>query len=453
MSLKNPILYPPTIDFDYLVQRPQQLMKAFAEEQVLSYYVNPPKHDTPRGIREVAPKLYLLNHVDPNEVLRENRPVVYFSAAAQIDLVKQYKPALVVFDSLDEPSDEFEAWKNHYERAVHLADVVIATSDKLYEMAIQRNPNSYLIPNASDYESFSPAAYNTFPIPEDLVNIPKPIIIYVGAVASWCDLDLISEVAQNFPDFSIVLVGPLYNIKEAPSAPNIHWLDYKAYHQLPSYLQHADIAIIPFKLTSMTESVNPIKMWEYLAAGLPVVSTALPEIKKYSDVVLYSENNNHFMENIKLALYHDNEEKKQKRMELARINSWNSRAQEIISIVGRVLEGKGQVQEQVEEQVQVQGKVTVQEQVTVQDQVQVQGKVTVQDQGKVQDQDYVKPIIAELTWRTSYFKIRYYRRGVFLRLSTTRAKIKQDLKTNIVSSSGPRIRYTSGAFHYNTGRR
>lgn len=333
------ILYPPGIDFYYMFQRPQQLMKSFSELNILSYFINRPYlyHFRP-GIQQLNPCFYLFNQIDIHRYLKDLRPVIYFSSPDDIDNLAQYNPSLIVFDSVDEPSEEFACWQKNYERALRSADIVLASSDKLHAKALAYNQNAYLIPNGCDYDFFSG---KTHKIPEDIRHMEGPIIGYSGAITSWCDLELIEQAAINFPHCNIVMIGPLYNISNVPLRSNLHWLGIKPYRQLPSYLQRFDVGIIPFKRSSMVDAVNPIKMWEYMASGLPVVTTAIPEVKKYPELILCAETEAAFMENLNKALFCDTEEKRVQRMELAQQNSWTARAQKIVSIIEERLEEKG----------------------------------------------------------------------------------------------------------------
>ncbi|MDD3269398.1 MAG: glycosyltransferase [Syntrophomonadaceae bacterium] len=338
------ILYPPTLDYRYLVQRPQQLMTSFSELNIPVYYLNNASPHLPSvtGVEKINDNFYLFNNVDPTPFLKGVRPVVYFSAPGQVDLVRQYNPSLVVFDSVDEPSDEFEAWQPYYQRAVLSSDLVFTTSEKLYQMALGINANTYLVPNGCDYDYFSQASTKSLPIPDDMAGINGPIIGYIGVVATWCDLELIDRVAATYPNYNLVMVGPLYNVNEVPQRPNLHWLGFKPYEQLASYAQMFDVGIIPFKSSKMTDSVNPIKMWEYMGAGLPIVSTNIPEASKYPDAVLCSENAEIFIQNINQALFTETPEKRQNRINLASANSWQSRAQQIINIIENKLAEIGQ---------------------------------------------------------------------------------------------------------------
>lgn len=340
MSNINCILYPPTLEYDYLVQRPQQLMRSFSELGITAFFLNNSNAYTgeEQGIRKLNDSFYLVNNVDPTPFLGGRKPIVYYTSTAHVELVNYYNPDLVIFDSVDEPSEEFESWRPNYHKAVSSADIVLTASDKLYSMAAAINPRTYLVPNACDYDYFS--GIGGLEADGDILSINKPIIGYIGVVASWCDLDLIAQTADKFSHCNLVMIGPLYNISEVPQRPNLHWLGFKSYEKLAAYARLFDVGIIPFKKTSMTESVNPIKMWEYMATGMPVVATALPEANKHGDLVLYSEDWEQFMNNLNIALYHDSQEKRVRRQEAARQNSWLERAKQIVEIIEEEMQAR-----------------------------------------------------------------------------------------------------------------
>jgi hypothetical protein len=149
----NCILYPPTLEYHYLIQRPQHLMRSFSELGIPAFFLNNSSiysKDKP-GIRKLNEFFYLFNQVDPTPFLGNSKPIVYYTSAAHVDMVRQYNPELVIFDSVDEPSEEFESWRPNYYRAVSSADLVLTASDKLYQMAKALNPRVYLLPNACDY--------------------------------------------------------------------------------------------------------------------------------------------------------------------------------------------------------------------------------------------------------------------------------------------------------------
>ncbi len=340
MSNISCILYPPTLDYHYLVQRPQQLMKSFSELDVPSYYLNnpSPQNNVGQGIEKLNENFYLFNYVDPAPYLQNLRPVVYYTSAAQVDMIGQYNPALVVFDSVDEPSEEFESWRPFYDKAVRSADIVLTTSDKLFNLASAINPNCHLVTNGCDFEHFSNRIHAR---PAEIANLKGPIIGYIGVVATWVDVDLIISVADRYPESNVVVVGPLYNVNEVPHRPNVHWLGFKTYEQLPAFAQSFDVGLVPFRVSSMTDAVNPIKMWEYMATGAPIVTTALPEARKYGDLVFVCETDEEFIVSVGRAIAEKSPERRHQRILLAEQNSWKVRAGHILRLIQEGLATRG----------------------------------------------------------------------------------------------------------------
>jgi len=160
------------------------------------------------------------------------------------------------------------------------ADLVVTTSRALLEAKRPLNPRTILVPHGVDYEHFSKAVTNNLPVPADMRDIPHPILGFFGLIRDWVDLDLLAEVARLRPQWHIVLIGDA-TVDLAPyrGIPNLHFLGPKPYADLPAYCKCFDVGLIPFKVNDLTRAVNPIKLREYLAAGLPVVSTPLPEVK------------------------------------------------------------------------------------------------------------------------------------------------------------------------------
>ncbi|MGE5543880.1 MAG: glycosyltransferase [Bacillota bacterium] len=330
------ILYPPTIDFDWLIQRPQQLMQAFASLGAKVFYMNPGTH-TPhkRGVTRISNNLMVLNKVDP-KVYMKQRPIFYFSSPAHVDMIPRYNPVLVVFDYLDEPAEEFVSLAPYLRRALTSADLVVASSERLYRDSLTVNPNTILVPNGCNFDHFNRAQHRNLPVPDDVKHLKPPIVGYHGAIATWLNFGLIARVADSLPHGHVVMVGPFYNVTSVPQRPNLHWLGYKSFDLLPNYTQLFDAAFIPFRVSQMTESVNPIKMWEYMAAGTPVVTTALPEAQGLQEIY-YSSNDDEFIANIRQALNEDPTKFRQARISLAQRNTWLAKAQQILQAIERTM--------------------------------------------------------------------------------------------------------------------
>ncbi|MBN1854032.1 MAG: glycosyltransferase [Pirellulales bacterium] len=168
------------------------------------------------------------------------------------------------------------------------ADLVVTTSHALHAVRLPFNPNTILVTHGVDYEHFSRAITEKLVVPRDIADIPHPRLGFFGLIRDWVDLDLLVEVARRRPSWHIVLLGDsTVNLAPYRGMKNIHFLGRKPYAELPAYCQQFDVGLIPFKINALTRAANPIKLREYLAAGLTVVSTPLPEVRHYEQQRVY----------------------------------------------------------------------------------------------------------------------------------------------------------------------
>jgi glycosyltransferase involved in cell wall biosynthesis len=161
------------------------------------------------------------------------------------------------------------------------AGLVIVSSAGLYESKRRHNPNTVLVRHGVDWTHFRRALEPRTMPPPDVAALPGPILGYFGLIADdWVDLDLLAHVARRLPHASIVMLGKVtMNVSVLKQFPNIHLLGHRPYGSLPAYCKAFDAALIPFPVSEVTRNANPLKAREYLAAGLPVISTALPEVE------------------------------------------------------------------------------------------------------------------------------------------------------------------------------
>jgi glycosyltransferase involved in cell wall biosynthesis len=176
--------------------------------------------------------------------------------------------------------------------------VCFATAQLLLEKVSKYNPKSVYLPNAMDFDHFNAAK-----IPQEnseLTSLKHPTIGFIGAIYEWIDFDLICQIAETHPEYSVLLVGPVkFGQAQMEKYSNIIMVGTKPYETLPTYLSNMDVCLIPFKLNDVTLSSNPIKMYEYLAAGKPVVSTPLPEVQQNaSEIVYIGKNNEDFIKKV-----------------------------------------------------------------------------------------------------------------------------------------------------------
>jgi glycosyltransferase involved in cell wall biosynthesis len=183
------------------------------------------------------------------------------------------------------------------------SDLVVTTSRVLQETKKHWNPNTVLVPHGVDYEHFSKALSNHEPVPADIAGIPRPRLGFFGLIRDWVDLGLLAEVARRRPDWHFVLIGDsTIDLTPYCVLQNMHFLGRKPYAELPTYCKELDVGLIPFKINDLTLAVNPIKLREYLAAGLPVVSTPLPECELYGQWIEVADSPETFQEAVAKAL-------------------------------------------------------------------------------------------------------------------------------------------------------
>jgi glycosyltransferase involved in cell wall biosynthesis len=161
------------------------------------------------------------------------------------------------------------------------ADVVFASAAELLEDCRQHAPDAILLPHGVDWDHFASAAFDPPPRPRDMVGLEGPIIGFFGLLHDWIDQPLLARLARALPWATLLLIGKApVDISLLTAEPNVRWLGQKPFAELPAYAAAMDVGIVPFVQNELTAAVNPIKLLEYLSAGLPVVATALPEVMR-----------------------------------------------------------------------------------------------------------------------------------------------------------------------------
>ena len=264
------------------------------------------------------------------EKLEFEDPILWTYSPYSIYLVGKLGERAVVYDCIDERTANPLVSKNLIRsleiRLMRRADLVFVTARGLLERKRAFNRNTYLAPNGVDFLHFSRAWSTDLAVPDDIRDLSRPILGFVGAIAYWIDLDLIEFVARARPNWSIVMVGPLragVNISRFRHLSNVHLVGKKDWTVLPRYLRAFDVCLSPFKLSEpITETANPLKVYEYLAAGRPVVSTDMPEVRPLRDVIRIAYSKEDFVEQIQASLQEDGVAARQARIGVARNYDW-----------------------------------------------------------------------------------------------------------------------------------
>jgi len=215
-------------------------------------------------------------------------------------------------------------------------DMVVTTAASLTRSKFPRSGRAFHLPQGVNYSHFSQATS----MPADLAGIAPPRIGFAGGLSTQCDVALLSRMAEEFRGASLVLVGPVGLGKkelEPLARPNVHILGERPYALLPAYVQHFDVGIIPYVLSGWTVAVDPLKLLEYLAAGLPVVTTSIPEVAKYRDSVAVADSANAFILAVRDALRLDRNQCRERGQAVARAHTWEKRADTLLELIQGVL--------------------------------------------------------------------------------------------------------------------
>ena len=352
------ILVCPVIDWHFRFQRPQHLAKLLAERGHRVFYLSTTFGNAAvpgfRVLESPAPNVFLVQLCIPGR-----QPVIYedllpdstrrrmvaavdqLTAAGGLSnlvalvnlpfwrpLAEALPGALVVYDCMDHHagfSSNSPAMLQEEERLLKSADLVITTSARLSGIVGQSAAN-VLIRNAAEIERFSK-------VPERLAYpSERSVAGYLGAIADWFDMDLVIAAAERFQDWDFVLVGDtaFCDLSKAKKISNIKLIGEVPYAEAANWVHSFNVALIPFQLTELTLCTSPVKVYEYLAAGKPVVATALPELQLMGDWVQVAENADQFTQHLGTAMMEsDDRQRAAQRAEWVRQHDWKARVDQL----------------------------------------------------------------------------------------------------------------------------
>jgi glycosyltransferase involved in cell wall biosynthesis len=330
------VIYPPAADWFLLKQRPQQLLTAFSNiKDVRSIFISSEAFrplDEP--ILQLNQDLYVVKRNVSYDHLVKGKKVLWFSYPSHYVYAEQDKFDLIIFDAIDSPIEEFAHWQKDLHRAVFCADLITCTAQVLYEEHQKSGKPVVLCPNGADFEHFHQAR-KPLPKPADFPEFSQsePVIGFYGAMAPWVDFELILRIAERY---KVVMVGNSIAFRKTLDHPNITLLEHKDYDVLPFYLAQFSAALVPFRRTDMINGCDPIKFYEYLSAGKPIIATRIPELAKHSSVLYFIEQDVDYGI-IEKALKDDNDILRAERFRTGQQNSWQHRASHIFGIMKPML--------------------------------------------------------------------------------------------------------------------
>jgi glycosyltransferase involved in cell wall biosynthesis len=269
-----------------------------------------------------------------------DRPILWTFLPNVGHLVGRLGESMVVYHCVDQytafsgvPREALERMERDL---VRRADVVLASAESLADERRRINPETHFVPHGIDVDHFARAADPAFPMAEPLSRLPRPVIGFFGLIADWVDLELVRAVAEDHPHGSVVLLGhATCDASVLDGVPNVHRFGRRPYEELPRWCRGFDLGIIPFRQNELTRHVNPLKMREYLAAGLPVVSTRMREVERYAHVVRLCDDRDGFRDAVRRALAEDGPPERRRRIDSMRPESWEARVEEISAVLER----------------------------------------------------------------------------------------------------------------------
>lgn len=368
-QVKEDIFMWGVIDWRFRIQRPQHLARGFSEEKghrvfyISTAFVNtgcpgfeveqmdamgrllnvrlhlkgrPPVYAAPPGSEDIralmASLAKLLQWTQSQSVVSIVQHPYWY------ELAKKVPASRLIYDCMDHHagfSNTGEGIAAFEKVLLKDAELVVTTSQFLWDVAILQNPNVALIRNATDYKFFSDTPALIFQDKQQ-----RRVIGYYGAIAHWMDVDLLEKVALRFRDCLLLLVGTdeCGARSRLASLSNVCFTGEVKYEVLPHYLHGMDVCLLPFKLTPLTLATNPVKVYEYLSAGKPVVAIDLPELVQFGSLVATATSHDEFLEKIEEALVSHDNGLQCIRQAFAARNTWQERVDEFALLLRRLSE-------------------------------------------------------------------------------------------------------------------
>lgn len=385
MLKKENIICISSIDWDFVWQGHQEIMSTFAENGNRILFIENTGVRTPniqdfgrlknrvlnwlkgiKGFREERKNLYVYSPVilpfPYSKIARwfNKRlllgPLKKWINATDFDepIIWTFLPtgtALDIIDNLDNKlliyyciadfyklvADERKIQKTE-DALIKKCDLIFAQGQALKDRCARYNNNVHIFPFGVNTDIFDNSKYLHSEMPDDLRNIKKPIIGYIGGIHKHIDFKLINFISRTYPDWSFVFVGPLQiDVSEINNLKNVYFLGKKDITSLARYLSQFDVGIIPYKINDYTKTVFPTKLNEYCSLGKPVVSTSLPEVvyfnKENSNLISVAETYEQFGSLLDHSIKCDSDKLRSNRLLLAIKNNWGTRIEEMCSLI------------------------------------------------------------------------------------------------------------------------
>jgi uncharacterized SAM-binding protein YcdF (DUF218 family)/glycosyltransferase involved in cell wall biosynthesis len=389
-TTRHDIICISSIDWDFIWQGHQEIMSTFAADGHRVLFIentgvrSPRVRDLPRlghrlrnwwgstqGFRQERENLFVyspivvplpysrlarwVNRVLIMRALRRwmgavgvSRPIVwtFLPTPLALSLIRALDPKLCVYYCIDDfasSSAQAQRIVASEREVMREADLVFVTSEKLRQRAARDARAVHLFPFGVSLKRFEEARAREEPPPADMASLARPVVGYIGGLHQWFDQELVANAARHMPDATFALVGPEQtDVRVLRRCPNVRLLGPRTHDELPKYVKAFDVGIVPYRLSEYTTHVYPTKLNEYLAMGLPVVTSDLAEVQRFNrengGIVAIAPDADAFVAELAKAVNGGGgEDVRAKRIEVARRNSWSARIAEMWTLMDRVL--------------------------------------------------------------------------------------------------------------------
>ena len=336
VGYRPPIIVHCHLRWDFVWQRPQQILSRLSKHYPVLFIEEPSHADSPPVIQvsEPYPNVFriipVLNieGINFDEQCAAILPVLrdwlacrgfgptriaagvqwFYSPMAAPIWLGRFGDALVVYDCMDELANFRFAPPDIVTRErllLEKSDVVFTGGYHLFESKSRHHSNTHFYGCGVDVDHYGSARIAETAVPDVVANLPRPVLGYFGVIDERIDYNLLTELCRAFPGGSVVMVGPFAKVdpRTLPSLPNLYWLGQREYAELPALVKAFDVCLMPFALNEATRYINPTKTLEYMAAGKPIVSTAVPDVvRNFTPVVAVANSTEEFIEAARRAV-------------------------------------------------------------------------------------------------------------------------------------------------------
>ncbi|WP_419537093.1 glycosyltransferase [Endozoicomonas sp.] len=305
-----------------------------SSEQITPIIINPkvlPFHSS-KLIRQLNKRLLLR---DINRAIEQEgfeKVILWLSLPTAVDMIGSLSERASIyycgddFEGLD--GVDHKTVKPLEQELAKKVDLILVVSKTLARKFT--NPNTIILPHGVDYPLFSSPTIKPHDLPEN-----APIAGFYGSISPWLDTDMLAQSAIALPSWQFVFIGDIKtNVSSLQALPNVHFLGPRPHNQLPSYVQHWNVAMLPFLGNKQIEACNPLKLREYLASGTPIAATPFPAVREYENLVAIQSPKEPFSRVILRA----NKQQKEKsiRQDTVSNESWQHRATQLEALINHL---------------------------------------------------------------------------------------------------------------------